>query len=123
MPRSPGISPWLGRAGQSPSHPRPGFWRIRLARGAPLVVCCIREVAEPEEDVWWEGDACLAAYILEEPAAMERVWTWKREEITAAEYRFVCALVAHCREHEPNEPLANPRRRVDLTRLPPIGPE
>ena len=121
--REPGVSPWAGRAGESPSHPRLGFWRIRLAKNAPLAVCCIRTVEEPEEDVWWESSPNLAAYILDEPAPMERVWTWRGEAITEAEYRYQCALVAHCREHEPNDPLANPRRPVDLTKLAPIGPE
>jgi hypothetical protein len=73
--------------------------------------------------VWWEGDPNLAAYILDEHAPMERVWTGKREPISETEYRYQCALVAYCREHEPNEPLANPRRPVNLTKLEPIGPE
>jgi hypothetical protein len=120
-PRAP--SPWAGRGSVSPSHPTPGYWRIRLRKGAPEVVCCIREVEEPEEDVWWDGNPCLAAYILDAPAAMERVWLWHGPAITEAEYRYQCALVAYCREHEPNDPLAQPHRAVDLTRLAPIGPK
>ena len=120
--RAPGVSPWSGRPGVSPSHPEPGFWRFRLRKGAPEVVCCIREVEEPEEDVWWEGNPCLAAYVLDEPAPMEKVWTWRGEPITEAEYRYQCALVAHCREHEPEDPMAKPHRAVDLTKLRPIGP-
>jgi hypothetical protein len=111
------------RPSESPSHPRPGFWKIRLAKGAVETVCCIRPVEEPEEDVWWEGNPNLAAYILDEPVAMDWVWTRQGEEIGEVEYRYQCALVAHCREHEPNDPLANPRRAVDLTKLEPIGPE
>ncbi len=102
---------------------RPGYFLIRLGREAPLVAARIYE-REPDD-----GDT-PAGEILREPCDPVFVWTGRdraplvpRDGLTVEqEYAFWCADAAWARDHAPQEPIARPRRPVDLTVLPPIAP-
>lgn len=41
-------------------------------------------------------------------------------EIDEDEYEFLTVRNSHDREHDPESPFANPRQRIDLTKIPPI---
>ena len=105
---------------------QPGYFLIRLGRQRPLVAARIYE--RPPDD----GDT-PAGEILGEPCDPVLVWTGRdRRPLTLPDdgrawtiegyYRYLCADADHARAWRPEEPIANPRRRVDLTKLPPIGP-
>ncbi len=102
---------------------QPGYFLIRLGRNRPLVAARIFE--RPPDD----GDT-PAGEILGEPSDPVFVWTGRdREPLVAPEgytvenwYRYCCDNAAWAREHAPEEPIARPRRPVDLKALPPIPP-
>jgi hypothetical protein len=104
--------------------PEPGFWRLRLAKGGPLVAACICVVETTTEpgnagnDMAGTRSPHLAAFVLDEPVAMDRVWHWRLEPITENEYRFQCATAAWAKKFSPEEPIANPKSPVDLKKLP-----
>jgi hypothetical protein len=102
---------------------QPGYYLIRLGRERPLVAARIFE--RPPDD----GDT-PAGEILGEPCDPVFVWTGRdREPLVAPEgytienwYRYQCDLADWTKVNAPEEPLARPYRRVDLTSLPPIPP-
>lgn len=112
------------RAALPREDPHPGFWLVRLVKGGPEVAACLRvieTVAEPdnpENDMTGTRSPHLAAFVLDQPVPLERVWDWRGEPITEAEYRHQCASAEWARLFSPQEPIANPFRKVDLTRLP-----
>ncbi len=106
---------------------RPGYFRIRLGRDRPLIVAA-RIYERPPDD----GDT-PAGEILGEPCDPVLVWTGRdREPLTPPNdgltwtiegyYRWLCADADHARKWRPDDPLANPRRKVDFTILPPVSP-
>jgi hypothetical protein len=102
---------------------QPGYFRIRLGRGRPLVAARIYE--RPPDD----GDS-PAGEILGEPCDPVFVWTGRdREPLMAPQghtieqwYRYCCDNAAWAKENAPEEPIARPYRPVDLKVLPPIPP-
>ncbi len=106
------------------TDPHPGYWLVRLAKGGPAVAACIRVVQttaepdNPENDMAGARSPHLAAFVLDEPAALDRVWNWRGAPITEGEYKFQCAIAAWARKYSPDEPIANPRKRVELKNIP-----
>jgi hypothetical protein len=103
---------------------QPGYFRIRLGGDRPLVAARIYE--RPPDD----GDT-PAGEILGKPCDPVEVWAGRdREPLVAPEgytlegwYRYLCDDAAWAKVHASSEePLANPRRKVDLTKISPIGP-
>jgi hypothetical protein len=97
---------------------KPGFFLVRLGKGRPLVPAriwwCAHEPGNPENELevpFLEGEAAGKPY---QPAL---IWS-SGLPTTEAEYRFRMALHAHCVEHEPDAPEANPTRKVRLRDLP-----
>lgn len=103
-------------------RPVPGYWLIRLARGAPLVPACIRLIHTTSEpgnpDNAMERSPFLAAFVSDEPVDMDRVWLTRGEPIPKIEYLYKCADAAWAKEHAQDEPAANPRKPVDLLQSP-----
>src|SRR5262249_8083999 len=103
-------------------QPEPGYWMVRLVRGGPEVPACIAlmtvadEPGNPRED----RSSYLAAFIGGEPVALSDVWERKGRPVTEAEYRFQLADAAWAKAHAPQEPKADPTRKIDLTALRPI---
>jgi len=110
----------------------PGYYVIRLGRDRPLVAAakiwwCDHEPDNPENKL---DQPFLAGEILGD--AVDPVYVWHgrdREPLVPKdglsleeEYAYQVALKQHMAEHEPNEPLARPRRPVDLTKIDPILP-
>lgn len=101
-------------------RPEPGFWMIRLVKGGPLVPAAIMRVQttqDPETGEPMERSSFLAAFINGEPVDIDAVWLTRGTEITEAEYRFRVADAEWARRHAQFDPIANPRRRVDLAAI------
>ena len=111
------------RAAIPKQDPRPGYWLVCAAKGGPTVAACVRVVttiAEPDnpDNAMAERSPHLAAFILDEPVALDKVWHWRLQEIDEGEYRYQCDAAAWARRHSPDEPIANPRKKVDLRNVP-----
>ncbi len=105
-------------------RPTPGYWLMRLVSGGPRVptaIVIVHTTREPgEESNRMDRSPFIAAFIAGEPVAVDEVWLRRGEQITEADYRFRVAEAAWCREFAPDEPIAQPRKRIDLmqARLP-----
>ncbi len=91
-------------------RPRPGFFLIRLGKNFPLVPC--------EIGLYSAKFSALTATICGDPASVVMVWNSACGR--PIEKHHYCALIAQYEwdlQHDPDSPLANPRRPVDLNRL------
>ncbi len=104
--------------------PMPGYWMIRLAKGAPEVPACIEyeqtthEPGNPENVM--ERSAVLTARIRGEVVPIDRVWLRRGRTITKAEHDFQVADARWAERHAPAEPKANPDKPIDLNKLKPV---
>jgi len=124
---------WASRA----DPPRAGYWLVRVRVGpgkyGPLVPAAIvveHTTAEPGEPTNpMDRSPFYAAYLAGEPVS---VWTILQrahtaperlvrleQEITAAEYKFRLADMAHAKEYRPGDPAGKPRDAVDWLNAPP----
>jgi hypothetical protein len=94
---------------------------VRLNKKAPDAAACIRviqtrhEPGDPSNRM--ERSPFLAAFILDEPVDIDRVWLWQLRRISEKEYRFRCAEHEWAKQFAPEDPIANPTRPVDLTKI------
>lgn len=106
---------------------QPGYFRIRR-RGRKRLLVAARIYERSPDD----GDT-PAGEILGEPCDPALVWHGRdREPLRVPNdgrawtiegyYRWLCADAEHAREHRQEEPIANPRRAVNLKSSPPIPP-
>lgn len=102
--------------------PQPGHWLIRETSGGARVPARIWIERLPEHeglpiDPWPNAETRILGIFAEvagEEAAVERVWTTRGEPIDAQRYAFEVADVKWLRENRPNDPRANPRKKVRL---------
>ena len=100
-----------------------GYFRIRCGRDRPLVAARIYD-RDPDD-----GDS-PAGEILGEPIDPVFVWTGRDRQplqplkgMTVEQtYAYLCADAAWAKVNAPEEPIARPYRKVDLTALPPVAP-
>jgi hypothetical protein len=114
-----------------------GYWLIQLGKNFPPIPArvwwCDHEPGNPENKL--DTPPYLAAEIAGEPvdpldvyAAVERRPIDKRPLVpkeglsVEQEYAYRVADLQHAQRWRPDDPLANPRRRVNLTRIAPIEP-
>jgi hypothetical protein len=111
-----------------------GYWLLRLRKRAPWI---------PARTYWTHSEPGNADNLLDrwplpflageiagdvaDPldifGAGERTPLTPRGGLTIEqEYRYRVADMRHAKHYRPEDPLANPRRAVDLTRIPPIPP-
>lgn len=116
-----------GRPAQTPrplDTPRPGFWLIKLTPGGVAVPARIfRHTTDHEPgnpDNVMERPLLLYAEILGNLVRLDRVWLRSGREIDADEYEFQMRDFAHAAHHRPADPKAAPKKRVDLTLIPPV---
>lgn len=99
-------------------RPQEGFWLVRQVKGGPRVPAAIMVVhttQEPgEPGNLMERSPFVAAFVAGEPVAVDVVWLHRGESITEADYNFRVADIEWAKEHAPDEPQAQPRRRIDL---------
>lgn len=92
---------------------------IRLTRGGPKVAAEIIL-----RDGLWSAriDGQLQGEPSENPitaAGVIKVWTFG-ERTTESEVRYRESKAAHYRKHDPSHPLANPKQKIDLSKIKPI---
>jgi hypothetical protein len=120
--RLPALAVWPPRPTCDPNDPQPGYWLMQLVKGGPRVAACIRIVHTTHEpgnpSNLMERSSFIAAFINGEPADLARVWLWHGEPITKAEHDFRVAEARWAKKHKPDEPVANPRRPIDLLQAP-----
>jgi|JI10StandDraft_1071094.scaffolds.fasta_scaffold47418_4 hypothetical protein len=98
--------------------PRPGCWMIRLVRGGPEVPARIYRPCpiEMHPDHWEPLDRvfCLVAEVGGREQPVARMWNQRdRREITLADFDFEMRDLEWARRWAPQEPKANPYRKVD----------
>lgn len=103
--------------GFSVEDPAPGFYRMRLRRGAHWVGVRIWHGPphDPDTGEVMDRSPRWQAEINGEYVELERVWPrCGRDPVDEAEYHHLIALRDWGREHDPDGPQANPHRPVDL---------
>jgi hypothetical protein len=116
-------------------RPRPGFYIMRLRRGAPLVPALIYQLCSmvipqptavngPNPDEWCrplDRSPRLAALIDGRPVPVDRVWTARSlRPVSPAEYAFRVGPLRRWARANPAMPEARPGQPVDLAALPPL---
>lgn len=97
-------------------RPEPGFWLVRLVRNGPPVPAAIMWVQTTHDPVTGEPmdrSRFLAAYIDGKPTSLDDVWLRRGTPIDQREYEFRVADAEWVRQNAPNEPAANPTRRIN----------
>ena len=102
--------------------PRPGWWLCRLTKGGPMIPCAIELRACPHEpgdpSNVMDRSPTLVGFIDSSETHPENVPWMYGTEIDAAEYRFRLASAEWARKHAPHEPIAKPREKIDLMKVP-----
>ncbi len=108
----------------------PGYYRTRLVRGGPWVA--VRVACEPTRDpitgdpldrspLWSiEIDGKLARDPSPDPETAGVLLAYAMRRIDEKEYRYLLAASRHAKEKAPYLPEAEPRKTIDLRKLPPI---
>lgn len=103
-----------------PDDPQPGWYKTKLAKGGVFVPARI----------WLDSVVDIGTGELLEPEAMlcevdglrcdaHEQWSWLcRHPITETEFDYLTKLRRHAAQHEPDLPIANPRRPVDWLKAP-----
>lgn len=109
--------------------PRPGYFKMRIVKGGPLVPCEIRYCRprdpatgeELERSPMWE--AWINGRLHRDPspsslsAGVDRIWL-HAIEIDEAEFKLMTANKEWAEEHCPSDPAARPTERARLRDLP-----
>jgi hypothetical protein len=102
---------------------KPGFYAVRMARGAVEVACkvshgptCDPETGEPLDRSWHWTIEINGKVAHSGPGVWERLLVGR--PIDEAEYRFLLADRQWASEFAPSSPEANPSRRVDSASIP-----
>lgn len=108
-----------------------GYWLIRDGKKRPLIPAriwwCHHEPGCPDNKL---DQPFLAGEIAGQPvdpvdiyAAHDHQEMVPKGGLTLAqEYAWRVADMEHAREYRPDDPIANPRRRINLTKIPPLEP-
>jgi len=104
----------------TPDRPVAGHYRMKLVKGGPFVPVMIWRGfgLDPETRTPIERGWIWRAMQYDDEVDVWAVWpNCAGEPITAAEYRYQCALRRHAVEHDPAMPEADPRKPVDWNSL------
>ena len=95
-----------------------GWFKMRMVKGGPFVPTRIW-MYQPVEDGELVGDEVLQCEINGKYADPIDKWSWIcSHPITEAEFNYLTATLAWTAENAPNEPMANPRDKVDWLKAP-----
>ncbi len=110
-------------------EPEPGFFKIQLRRGAPFVGAIIYKpcpmvpsIFEIGYDEWcqpYDRPQLLCADAGGRDISVDRVWIGGTR-ISKGEYLYLVHDAEWCHLYAPEDPRANPTRRVDLGEMAPI---
>lgn len=103
-------------------RPEPGYWRMTLVKGGPLVpakIAWVQTLHEPGDPFnMMERSGSWYAEIAGEPVHWSLVWERRGEPISRADYDFMLDTQRWAQEHDPTNPRAAPRQKVDLMTAP-----
>jgi len=113
----------MGRLAEAPAvyneEPECGWFKTRLVRGGPFVPARIWLYQPTDADGQLTGPEVLQAELNGEYAAPQTVWERSSgNPISEHEFQYMTDLAAHLAEHAPDDPLANPRQRIDPFKIP-----
>ena len=107
------------------TEPVAGHYRRRMVKGGPWVGVKLwfgapadPETGDPlDRSPRWQAEQ--AGKVIAGDDAIQNLWTsCCREPITEAEYKFLLADAAWCKENAPADPLANPTKPIELGSMP-----
>ena len=100
--------------------PQPGFFRRRLVRGGPFVPVKVwLEQSIDVESGEIDGDSVLKCIVDGFEANPEDHWTYICDQpISEEDYEYLWRLSDYARLHDRREPLANPRKKINLMTVP-----
>lgn len=111
-------------AGRAPpihfNDPHCGWFRRKLVKGGPKVPAVIWLHQSVDEVT---GELCAPSYfccdVNAEPRDPYEEWEWLcGDPIPKSEFDHLTRLTAYARTHDHREPLANPRKALDLFSMP-----
>jgi hypothetical protein len=127
------LSPWPRWWVRTLLRPQPGFYVMRLRRGAPWVPALIYQLcpmvlpqptalAGPDPDDWCrpsDRSQLYGALIDGEPSPVDRVWMARSlRSVSPEEYAFRMGPLRCWARAHPGMPEARPEQPVDLAALP-----
>ena len=127
--RSPAVvNPKHAQPARQIGTPEPGWFRMRLVKGGPMVGAQIRRepTRDPETgellDRSWFWSAFINGEMVGDPGpqpsdAVYRIWT-SGERIHPAEHDYLIANARWTEQHAPDEPAAQPGKPIDLLSTP-----
>jgi hypothetical protein len=127
--RAPGVvNPRHQQASRNIARPEPGYFRMRLVKGGPLVGARIvyQPTPDPETgdllDRSWYWSAVVNDERIGDPCvrpsdAVFRIWE-SGERIDEPEYAYLIASARWASEFAPDDPMARPREKIDLMSTP-----
>lgn len=106
---------------QVTDDPHVGWYKRRLVKGGPEVPVRIwrhQEICQETGELL--GDSYLCCEVDGKPADPEEQWLWCcMQPIPEQEYAYLLRLSRYAKRHDQREPLAAPRKPVDLNVIPP----
>jgi len=103
-------------------EPQVGYYQVKLVKNGPYVPVIVWDnVTEKDEAGDYQEDQGLTCRINGELVNVYEQWVYfANNEITKAEYDFMCADAEHAREWRPDDPKSQPRKAIDLSTQKPI---
>lgn len=109
--------------GQSPvvtDEPHAGWYKRRLVKDGPWVPVRIWLHQEVDEAGELAADAYFCCDVDGKPADPEQHWLFAcMQPIAETDYTHLLRLSRYAKKHDDREPLANPRKAIDLLNVPP----
>jgi hypothetical protein len=101
-----------------PEDPQCGWFKRKLVKHGPWVPAKIW-LCQVIEDGCLVNDSKFQAEVNGKYADAEREWSWLcGNPITEAEFNYLTAACQWSRDYAPDEPMANPKEKVDWLRVP-----
>lgn len=100
--------------------PQPGYYRRKLVKGGPWVPVRIWLVECIDETT---GELMAPSYLCcdvdGKPASPDDQWPYCCDQaISVADFEHMTKLSKYAKARDPREPLADPRKRIDLMNVP-----
>lgn len=101
------------------TEPQCGFYRRRLVKGGPWVPARVWIDQKLDGDGELTADERMRCWVDNAERNPVDEWLYICDQpITEPEFRFMCATATWAEENAPNEPAANPTKKVDWLTVP-----
>lgn len=96
-----------------------GWFKRRLVKDGPFVPARIWMYQPTDEAGDLVGDEVLQCEVNGQFADPQQQWSWLcGNPITEQEFNYLTAILKWSAENAPHEPMANPRKAIDWTKVP-----